>query len=65
MTLMKYALYAKVVGTKYLGEVEADSMEDAIEKGYQLDSCSVGVCHQCSREIDDPVIDEIEAEARD
>ena len=59
---MQYALYAKVSGTKYLGEVEADSMEDAINKGYELDSCYVSVCHQCSGEISDPEIDEILAD---
>lgn len=59
---MKYALYGKVVGSKYLGEVEADSVEEAIEKGYALDTCHVSVCHQCSHDIEDPVIDDITAE---
>ena len=58
----KYSLYGKVFASKYLGEVEAETKEEAIEKGYELDSCFVSVCHQCAKEIEDPEIDEIEAE---
>lgn len=59
---MTYALTAKVVGTKFLGRVEADSPEEAIAKGYELDSCHVSVCFECSREVEDPEITEIIAE---
>ena len=59
---MKYSLYAKVVGTKYLGEVEADSPEEAIEKGYDLETFHVSVCHKCSADISDPSIEDIEAQ---
>lgn len=60
--MKKYRIYAQVVGSKYLGEVEADSKEEAIEKAFDLDTCSVSICHQCSREIDDAQIGEIDAE---
>ena len=59
---MKYSLYAKVVGAKYLGEVEANSLEEAVEKGYDLETCSVSVCNQCSSDISDPSIEDIEAQ---
>ena len=59
---MIYSVYAKIVGSKYLGEVEADSEDEAIEKAFQLDSCHCSVCHQCSKQIDNPEIDEITAE---
>jgi hypothetical protein len=59
---MKYRLYGAVTATKYLGEIEADSEEEAIKKGFELDSCSCSVCHQCSNEVDDPQIEDITAE---
>lgn len=59
---MKYLIYGKVVGTKYLGEVEADSEEEAIEKGWELDEACVCLCHQCSSECSDPEVDDIIAE---
>lgn len=58
----KYNLYAKVAASKYLGEVEAATMEEAIQKGYDLDSCTVSVCHQCSRDVEDPEVDDVTAE---
>ena len=58
----KYRLYAKVVASKYLGEVEAASEQEAIEKGYQFDACEISVCHQCAENIEDPEVDDISAE---
>jgi hypothetical protein len=48
------------VGSKYLGEVEADTMEEAIEKGGRR--AHVSLCHQCSHECEDPEIQEVFAE---
>ncbi len=58
----KYAVYGKVVGTKYLGEVMACSESEAVEKAESLGSNFVSVCHQCSKQISDPEIVEITAE---
>lgn len=58
---MKWHLSGTVIGRKYLGEVEADTMEEAIEKGWKL--CHVSLCHQCSDECEDAEIDEVFAEA--
>ncbi|MEJ2293866.1 MAG: hypothetical protein P8Y23_03785 [Candidatus Lokiarchaeota archaeon] len=56
---MKYSVYAKVVGSKYLGEVEASSEKEAIEKGWGLDEACVCLCHQCSSECENPEVDDI------
>lgn len=59
---MKYNLIGTVTGSKYLGTVEAESAEEAIEKAYKLDTCSISLCHQCTDECEDPEITEIIAE---
>ncbi len=59
---MKYRCYAAVTGGKYLGEVEADSPEEAEQKAWALDTCSVQICHQCSGEIEDPEVQRIDVE---
>jgi hypothetical protein len=58
--MAKFKVYGQVVGSKYLGEVEANSKEEAEIKGGNLDECYVSLCHQCSRECDDPQIGDIE-----
>lgn len=58
---MKYSCYGVVTGTKYLGEVEADSPEEAKEKMFaKVDRPCL--CHQCTRECEDAEIHEIEVE---
>lgn len=59
---MKFYAYAKVVGSKYLGEVEADNEEAAIEKAEQLDATHISLCHQCSGQCEDAAVDEIVVE---
>ena len=59
---MKYQIYGKVVGSKYIGEVEASSEEEAIEKGWELDEACVTLCCQCSKECEDPEISDLIAE---
>lgn len=60
-----YDCYATVSGSKYLGQVEADNKEDAIEKAWNLDEASIFLCHQCSDECLDPEITKIEVEKRE
>lgn len=55
--MAKWLVYGKVSATKYLGEYEAETAEEAEEmameaKGY------VSVCHQCDSEVSDPEIHE-------
>jgi hypothetical protein len=60
--MAKWRLYAAVHGGKHLGEVEAATAEEAIEKGYELDTCYVSLCHQCSRQCDGAEIGDISAD---
>ena len=56
---MRYRVYGKVVAGKYLGEVEADSKEEAREKAIDelAGEMFIGLCHQCARQAEDPEID--------
>jgi len=57
---MKYQCTGVVTGSKYLGEVKADSEEEAKEKAFALESAFIGgLCHECSKECEDPEIHEI------
>mgnify|MGYP000081162469 CR=1 FL=1 len=54
-----YLVYATVTGSKYLGTYRASSKKEAIEKAQQN---SVSLCHQCSRECQDPELSKFTAE---
>jgi len=56
----EYRVYALVRGSKYLGTVEADSKEEAEKVAWNELDHFVGLCHQCSKEIDDPEVDELD-----
>lgn len=58
----KYRVSAAVVGSKYIGEFEAGSEEEAIDKAMSSDAAYVSVCHQCSRDISDPELENFCAE---
>jgi hypothetical protein len=57
---MKWRVYGTVVGSTYLGDVEADTEEEAIEimskKSY------VSFCHQCAHNCEDPQVENVTAE---
>ena len=59
--MAKYSIYGQVRAGKYLGEVEANSEEEARDKAFTelSDEMFVSVCHQCSHEVDDPEIEEV------
>ena len=56
----KYRAYGIVTGSKYLGEYEADSPEEAEEMA--LNKSNVFLCHQCADECEDPEIHEVTVE---
>jgi hypothetical protein len=58
--MAKYRVCGVVAGSKYLGEVEAATEEEAKEKG--LKRAYVSLCHQCSGECSDPEIQEVNVE---
>lgn len=60
--MARWSLVGVVTGGKYIGTVEAETEEEAIEKGFQLSEASVSLCHGCASECEDPEIEEIRAE---
>lgn len=61
--LMKtYDIYAATVGTKYIGQVEAESKERALELAQDMDKAYVSLCHQCSTTAGDIEIESFVAE---
>lgn len=63
--MKKWHIYGAVGATKYLGVVEAETKEDAEEKGMNLPEAYVSVCHHCSSEVGDPEIQSVTAEESD
>ena len=57
-----WAVYGTVTGGKYLGEVEADSKEEAEEKANVLDTLSVSLCWQCASQVENAEITDIVVE---
>jgi hypothetical protein len=58
----KFAVHARIVGSKYLGEFEADNADEAIAKAEASGASYVSMCHQCSEECEDPECDKITAD---
>jgi hypothetical protein len=52
----RYHVVGKVSGSKYLGEFEADSPGEAIEKAIAKNGM-VCLCHRCSAECEDAEVD--------
>lgn len=50
----KYRVHAAIGGSKYLGEFEAATPEDASRMAIESDSGRVSLCHQCSDQCEDP-----------
>ena len=63
--LKKFRCYARVVGSKFLGVVEAKDASEASQKAWDLDSACVIVCCQCAREFKDPEVDDIHVEVEE
>lgn len=66
MEMKKYAVYGVMTGSKFLGEFEANSPEEAQEMAANSEENSVCLCHQCSDEIElnDFAFQEFQVEAR-
>ena len=50
----KWSVWGAVHGTKYLGEFEADTKEEAEELALESDEAAVRLCHQCADQCSDP-----------
>ena len=56
---MKYKAYAVVSGSRYLGEFEANSKEEAEEMVRDThEGETINLCWQCSKEVDDLTVTE-------
>lgn len=49
---MKYLVYGRFYASKFIGEFEANSPEEAREIAESSDNNYVSLCHQCAGEID-------------
>lgn len=56
----KYLVYGVITATTYIGEYEANSKEEAKEMAWN--DASVSVCHQCSKNIEEPEIEKLVVE---
>lgn len=61
MSKKRFSIYGIVTGSKYLGEVEAETADDAVLDAWETLDTSVSVCHHCAKDISDPEIHEIQA----
>ena len=61
--MKKWNVYLEFAASKFVGGVEAETKEEAIEKALNDDGYA-SLCHQCSGEITlgDPIPEESEAE---
>lgn len=51
--MKKYEVWLKVSASKYLGEVEAENDEDALEKAEEAFDCDEPrLCYQCSNAVE-------------
>lgn len=54
---MKFRVYAQTVASKLIGEIEADTIEEAREKANEsmVDDLHMSLCHQCAEiDLDEP-----------
>jgi ferredoxin len=57
-----YRVVGSVVASKYLGEFEADSPEQAVEMALDSEAACISLCHACADECSDAVIETATAE---
>ena len=60
-----YHIYAVTVGTKYVGEIEAENEVEALELADSMEKAFVSLCHQCSTTAGELDIESFVAERKD
>lgn len=62
--MKKYLVYGHVVGTKYIGTVEAGNKTEAFEKANKtlVDNMYISLCQACSPQVSDLEVTTIEVE---
>lgn len=63
MSMKRWSVTGTVVAGMYVGEYEAETAEEACRKAAR--DIDVSVCHQCSRKISDPEVEDLHAEEID
>lgn len=58
----KYSVHATIVGSKFLGEFDAETAEEAERLAVQSDAARMCLCHQCSSQVDGLQVEEASAE---
>jgi len=58
--MKKWRVGGGVAASTYVGEFEAATWQEAIDKAYKV--AGVSVCHECAEHISDPEIDHLWAE---
>lgn len=48
----KYRVYGIATASKFLGEFEADSAEEAAQMAQEHGEYHIGMCHQCAHQVD-------------
>jgi hypothetical protein len=61
MAKRTWSVTAAVVGSKWMGDYEAETGEEALEMARE--KADVSLCHQCSDECEDPQIEHMSAES--
>ncbi|WEG13967.1 hypothetical protein PU629_06260 [Pullulanibacillus sp. KACC 23026] len=60
--MSKFNVYAVVTATKYIGEFEAETKEEAEQMAWESEDAYVSVCHQCANEVDGAEIERMVVE---
>lgn len=60
-----YRVSAVVIGSKYIGEFEAESVEEAKEMAWESDELFISLCHSCSGECEDAEVTELNVDEED
>lgn len=58
----KFHVYGKVTGSRYMGEFEAESRQEAMEKADSEIGGAFSLCHQCSGKVEDAEVEAVDAE---
>ncbi|MFD2334653.1 hypothetical protein ACFSR7_35875 [Cohnella sp. GCM10020058] len=58
----KYSVYGYIRTSKFIGEFEAATKEEAEQMAWDSDEAYVSVCHHCARQVQDPEIISMDVE---
>ena len=58
---MKWSVVGSVTASKYLGEFEADTKEEAEQMAIESEAAAVSICNHCNSECEDPSIESAHA----